>query len=157
MNGAATLVLRREAAKVYLLLDYLSGRADRSLRPTEEELARSLLDRRNRVERPDAGTQGQPQTIAQDDDPRAGIERDLYDPTRLVLRTMRLCKEAGGENRDTAQDHHNIDADTAFLMRARDMLNARALPATSETIAFSALVAARSFSRARGGEPAAEF
>ena len=159
MNGAATLVLKREAAKVYLLLDYLSGRADRSLRPTEEELARSLLDRRNRAERPDASTQGQPQTITKDEDPRAEIERDLYDPTRLVLRTMRLCKEATCENKelDTTQEHHGINADAAFLMRARDMLNARALPATSETIAFSALVAAHSSSREKGVEPAAEF
>src|SRR5271155_5215875 len=38
-----TRFLNREAAEVYLLLDFLSGRADRSLRPTSDEQARSLL------------------------------------------------------------------------------------------------------------------
>ena len=40
--------LDREAAKVYLLLDFLSGRAEQSLRPTQEEQARILIDRQNR-------------------------------------------------------------------------------------------------------------
>src|SRR5271165_4485957 len=130
MNGAATPVLEREAAKVYLLLDYLSGRSDRSLRPTEEELARSLLDRRNRSGAPDASGEGQPQSTAKDTSQHSEIERDLYDPTRLVLRTMRLCTETvrGMPGTDTAQKHQDFDADLAFLMRARDMLNARALP-----------------------------
>jgi hypothetical protein len=38
--------LNREAAEVYLLLDFLSGRADRSLRPSPHEQASALLQQR---------------------------------------------------------------------------------------------------------------
>src|SRR5215471_21514442 len=75
-----TAFLNREAAEVYLLLDFLSGRADRSLRPTQQEVARSLMDQRTRPDAPDSESEKQ----------RADIEQDLQDPTRLVLRTMRI-------------------------------------------------------------------
>lgn len=72
--------LNRETAEVYLLLDFLSGRADRSLRPTQEERARTLLDQQNH-----------PNTNNTNEDQwRAAIEDDLSEPTRLVLRTMRI-------------------------------------------------------------------
>jgi hypothetical protein len=79
-RGERTAFLNREAAEVYLLLDFLSGRADRTLRPTEEERLRCLVDRHERL------------GVADNDCDRqsAEIETDLCDPTRLVLRTMRV-------------------------------------------------------------------
>jgi hypothetical protein len=62
--------LDREAAEVYLLLDFLSGQADRSLRPTQEERVRSLLDRQDR---PDAAKADQDAECAE-------IESDLSRP-----------------------------------------------------------------------------
>jgi hypothetical protein len=121
--------LDREAAKVYLLLDFLSGRAEQSLRPTQEEQARILIDRQNRT----GSTDGD----GVDEKPRAEIEADLYDPTRLVLRAMRI-------NNPIAPSDQTFHADATFLMRARDMLNARARPATDATIAFTSLVLAHS-------------
>src|SRR5262245_18154951 len=72
--------LNREAAEVYLLLDFLSGRSDRSLRPTQEEQARSLLEKRNNPPPPETPEEKQ----------RTEVEEDLSDPTRLVLRAMRI-------------------------------------------------------------------
>ena len=43
MEALPIRFLNREAAEVYLLLDFLSGRSGRSLRPTADEQARSLL------------------------------------------------------------------------------------------------------------------
>ena len=115
--------LNRETAEVYLLLDFLSGRADRSLRPTQEERARTLLDQQNH-----------PNTNNTNEDQwRAAIEDDLSEPTRLVLRTMRI-------QYPLEQENPLFQADAAFLMRARDVLNTRASPATGATIAFTSLV-----------------
>ena len=117
--------LNRETAEVYLLLDFLSGRADRSLRPTQEERARTLLDQQNN-----------PNTAeTMEDRWRATIEEDLSEPTRLVLRTMRI-------QYPLEQENPQFQADAAFLMRARDVLNIRASPATGATIAFTSLVSA---------------
>ena len=115
--------LRREAAEVYLLLDFLSGRTDRSLRPTQEEMARSLLDRRNNPPHADPTLEAE----------REKIENDLADPTRLLQRTfaIRYPPEEGTKN---------FASDAAFLLRARDALNSRAAPTSGATIAFSALV-----------------
>ena len=115
--------LRREAAEVYLLLDFLSGRTDRSLRPTQEEMARSLLDRRNNPTHSDPTLEVE----------REKIENDLADPTRLLQRTfaIRYPPEEGTKN---------FASDAAFLLRARDALNSRAAPTSGATIAFSALV-----------------
>lgn len=115
--------LRREAAEVYLLLDFLSGRTDRSLRPTQEEMARSLLDRRNNPTHSDSTLEAE----------REKIENDLADPTRLLQRTfaIRYPPEEGTKN---------FESDAAFLLRARDALNSRAAPTSGATIAFSALV-----------------
>lgn len=115
--------LRREAAEVYLLLDFLSGRTDRSLRPTQEEMARSLLDRRNNPTHSDSTLEAE----------REKIENDLADPTRLLQRTfaIRYPPEEGTKN---------FASDAAFLLRARDALNSRAAPTSGATIAFSALV-----------------
>lgn len=115
--------LRREAAEVYLLLDFLSGRTDRSLRPTQEEMARSLLDRRNNPTHSDPTLEVE----------REKIENDLADPTRLLQRTfaIRYPPEEGTKN---------FESDAAFLLRARDALNSRAAPTSGATIAFSALV-----------------
>ena len=117
--------LDREAAEVYLLLDFLSGQADRSLRPTQEERVRSILDRQDR---PDADKADQDAECTE-------IEKDLCDPTRLVLRTMRIKypDRIGGQT---------FPADAAFLVRARDVLNTRASPATGLTIAFTSMAAA---------------
>ncbi len=45
------------------------------------------------------------------------------------------------------QENPKFQADAAFLMRARDVLNTRASPATGATIAFTSLVAASSHGR----------
>jgi len=131
--------LNRETAEVYLLLDFLSGRADRSLRPTQEERARTLLDQQNH-----------PNTVdTKEGRWRADIDDDLSEPTRLVLRTMRI-------QYPLEQENPQFQADAAFLMRARDVLNTRASPATGATIAFTSLVSAGS----HGGqlaEHAADF
>jgi len=119
-NSERAAFLRREAAEVYLLLDFLSGRADRSLRPTQEEQARALLDQHSR-------------TNSACDEERANIEGDLCEPTRLVLRTMRIKYPIG-----TASE--SFGADATFLVRARDVLNTRAWPATGLTIAFTSMV-----------------
>jgi hypothetical protein len=131
--------LNRETAEVYLLLDFLSGRADRSLRPTQEERARTLLDQQNH-----------PNTNNTNEDQwRAAIEDDLSEPTRLVLRTMRI-------QYPLEQENPLFQADAAFLMRARDVLNTRASPATGATIAFTSLVAASSHGR-QPSEQLADF
>ena len=117
--------LRREAAEVYLLLDFLSGRTDRSLRPTQEEMARSLLDRRNNPTHPDPTP-----TLEVE---REKIENDLADPTRLLQRTFAI-------RYPPVEGTKNFESDAAFLLRARDALNSRAAPTSGATIAFSALV-----------------
>ncbi len=87
--------------------------------------ARALLDRQNHPDDP-----------ATDDElQRATIEEDLSDPTRLVLRAMRI-------QYPLEQQNPKFQADAAFLMRARDVLNTRASPATGATIAFTSLLAA---------------
>ena len=128
-----TAFLNREAAEVYLLLDFLSGHADRSLRPTQEEQARSLLDQRN-----NPGVPATALEIA-----RAEIEKDLSDPTRLVQRTIRIGYPLNDEDK-------NFESDATFLMRARDVLNSRADPVTGATIAFTSLA----FLHTRKNKPA---
>lgn len=122
-----TVFLTRTAAEVYLLLDFLSGRADRSLYPTREEQLRSFAH----------GQATAPKADTVDRTDHTEIERDLADPTRLVKRTMRI-----GFSPEAATA--SFESDAAFLMRARDMLNSRAAPATGATIAFTALVAGHS-------------
>ena len=63
----------------------------------------------------------------------AEIETDLCDPTRLILRTMRIKYPMEPADQ-------RFQADAAFLMRARDVLNTRAAPATGLTIAFTSMV-----------------
>jgi hypothetical protein len=135
-----TRFLDREAAKVYLLLDFLSGRAEQSLRPTQEEQARTLIDKQNRAN----------PTEGADEKQRADIEADLYDPTRLVLRAMRISNPIKPSD-------ETFHADATFLMRARDMLNARACPASDATIAFTSLVLAQSPTNRHDIEHTAEF
>ena len=127
--------LNREAAEVYLLLDFLSGRADRSLRPTSQEQAGSLLqDQLLQVARPTGDNLvphlQQKQNL---DKQRATIEEDLKDPTRLVMRTMAIKYPIG-------ESDENFEFNAAFLMRARDVLNTRAAPATGATIAFTSMM-----------------
>ena len=131
-SGERLAFLQREAAEVYLLLDFLSGRTDRSLRPTQEELARSLLDRRNNPKNPDTTLEAQ----------REKIENDLADPTRLLQRTFAIRYPLD-------EDTKNFESDAAFLLRARDALNGRAAPASGATIAFTTLV----FQHAGAGNP----
>jgi hypothetical protein len=124
----------REAAEVYLLLDFLSGRADRSLRPTQEEQARAFLEGHRPADRND------PEPCERE---RARIERDLSDPTLIVLRTMEI-------QYPPKRSSQNFAADATFLVRARDVLNTRAAPVTGATIAYTSLVYA-STRRARKG------
>ena len=131
-SGERLAFLQREAAEVYLLLDFLSGRTDRSLRPTQEELARSLLDRRNNPKNSDTTLEAQ----------REKIENDLADPTRLLQRTFAIRYPLD-------EDTKNFESDAAFLLRARDALNGRAAPASGATIAFTTLV----FQHAGAGNP----
>src|SRR2546423_1795054 len=133
--------LNREAAEVYLLLDFLSRRADRSLRPTADEQARSLRDLQQY--RPD-------EAASEEQKWRAEIEKDLSDPTRLVLRTMRIKYPIEPADQ-------SFQADATFLMRARDALNTRAWPTTGLTIAFTSMVFNHSRSGQRGPEGLAEF
>jgi hypothetical protein len=133
-----TRFLNREAAEVYLLLDFLSGRADRSLRATSDEQARSLLQDQLHASTKAAEDQLSPegrrrQRAAEKD--RREIERDLKDPTQLVLRTMQI-------KYPLAPTDENFETNAAFLMRARDVLNTRAAPATGATIAFTSMVSA---------------
>jgi len=116
--------LNREAVEVYLLLDFLSGRTDRSLRPTQGELAHTVLDQQHRSN----------QTPSIDEQQRRDIEEDLNDPTRLILRTMRI-------KYPLERSDQMFQADATFLMRARDVLNTRASPASGMTIAFTSMVA----------------
>jgi hypothetical protein len=118
--------LDREVAEVYLLLDFLSGRADRSLRPTEEEHARALLERDRRSGEPDRQDDADSRKWQQ-------IDADLCDPTRLVFRTMRIKYPVRPDDAD-------FEANSAFLIRARDVLNTRAWPATGTSIAFTSMV-----------------
>lgn len=136
--------LNREAAEVYLLLDFLSGRADRSLRPTQEERARSVLDQQQRSTRPaDA-------KVPVGEKEQREIEEDLCDPTRLVYRTMRIKYPIQPEDKE-------FEADATFLMRARDVLNTRAWPATGATIAFTSMVSCPSPRKRTTGEGVSEF
>lgn len=139
-RGERTAFLNREAAEVYLLLDFLSGRADRTLRPTEEERLRCLVDRHDR--------RGLVET--DHDQQSAEIETDLCDPTRLVLRTMRIKYPIETSDR-------SFQADAAFLMRARDVLNTRASPATGVTVAFTSMVAGKAHDRQDDAEGIAQF
>jgi hypothetical protein len=139
-RGERTAFLNREAAEVYLLLDFLSGRADRSMRPTEEERLRCLVDRHDRN-----GGAG-----ADADEQRTEIETDLCDPTRLILRTMRIKYPIEPADQ-------RFQADAAFLMRARDVLNTRAAPATGLTVAFTSMVAGQSHDGQDGAEGIAQF
>jgi|HubBroStandDraft_1064217.scaffolds.fasta_scaffold55782_2 hypothetical protein len=136
-RAAREKLLNREAAEVYLLLDFLSGRADRSLRPTCEEQGQSLLQ--DRLHSPDPKPSPDlpaPELKAREDfeKRRAKIEADLRDPTQLVLRTLQIKYPIGEQDKE-------FDADAAFLMRARDVLNSRAAPATGASIAFTSMLA----------------
>ena len=131
--------LNREVTEVYLLLDYLSGRADRSLRPTQEEQARAFLDQRGVAD----------SSTTPHDAERARIEADLADPTKLVLRTMAI-------RYPLKQEDARFAADAAFLLRARDVLNTRAAPATGATIAYTSLVCDRG-AHDTGGERVTDF
>jgi hypothetical protein len=130
--------LNREAAEVYLLLDFLSGRADRSLRPTSEEQAGSLLQDQLLKTTPAAVDSAIPadRERKDHDKQRSIIEADLKDPTRLVMRTMQIKYPIGEGDED-------FEVNAAFLMRARDVLNTRASPATGMTIAFTSMLAHR--------------
>jgi len=144
--------LNREAAEVYLLLDFLSGRADRSLRPTSEEQAGSLLQDQLLRATPaavDSLIAAAPERKCLDKQ-RLAIEADLKDPTRLVIRTMEIKYPIGEGDED-------FEVNAAFLMRARDVLNTRASPATGATIAFTSMMSGqRSKIRAdRGGDVSA--
>lgn len=147
--------LNREAAEVYLLLDFLSGRADRSLRPTSEEQAGSLLQDQLLKAAPVVAD-----SLIEDarrrkdlDEQRLRIEADLRDPTRLVVRTMQIQYPIGEGDAD-------FEVNAAFLMRARDVLNTRAAPATGATIAFTSMLSgqrSRSLSVRDGDVSAWEF
>ncbi len=128
--------LNREAAEVYLLLDFLSGRADRSLRPSSDEQGRSLLQDQllKSTQTPSADEDPEQQKRRKDAEKgRQEIEKDLSDPTQLVLRTMRI-------KYPIVESDENFEANAAFLMRARDVLNTRAAPATGATIAFTSML-----------------
>jgi hypothetical protein len=128
--------LNREAAEVYLLLDFLSGRADRSVRPTSDEQGRALLQERQVLSTyppSDHLTEEEKKQRNDDEKRRQSIEADLQDPTRLVLRTMEIKYPLGEGDED-------FEAHATFLMRARDVLNTRAAPATGATIAFTSML-----------------
>ncbi len=119
--------LNREAAEVYLLLDFLSGRSDRSMTASPDELGRALLN-----EQAAKGIASDASTESEIAD-RARVEADLKDPTRLVLRVMAIKYPlTPGSGR--------FETDAAFLLRARDVLNYRASPASGATIAFTWMV-----------------
>jgi hypothetical protein len=122
-GGDHVAFLNREAVEVYLLLDFLSGRTDRSLRPTQGELAHTVLDQHSRSN----------PSPSPDEQQRREIEDDLNDPTRLILRTMRI-------KYPLERSDKTFQADATFLMRARDVLNTRASPASGLTIAFTSMV-----------------
>jgi len=121
----------QEAAKVCLLLEYLSGRsAIPSCASHGAQLSGRML-------------QGPVDRVADCPAARAcqEIESDLVDPTRLAMRTARIACDAAPANTDFA-------ADIAFLMRARHCLNAAASPASAVTIAFTAMVIGKRYTKA---------
>ena len=148
--------LNREAAEVYLLLDFLSGRSDRSLRPTADEQARSLMQAQvhaavqGAAANPAfaAGADAVPPHVPVDIAAARKIEADLQDPALLILRVMQI-------HYPIEPDNQNFEADAAFLLRARDVLNSRAAPATGATIAFTSMVVARGAKAPRGTAPRA--
>jgi hypothetical protein len=103
-------VLKREAAQVYLLLDYLSGQSDRSL-------TRQISEQHPH----DKSTDEPP--------PRPGRFAEL------AKRAMRLRY---------SPEREHFDEDAAFLLQTRDELSALAHPANCQSIAFTALVSAKS-------------
>lgn len=79
--------LNREAAEVYLLLDFLSGRIDKSLRPSQQEQLQALLqDPRNRSDRSQDGG-----SVAGNDDPCFGITAVLTSYALQVVRRGRTA------------------------------------------------------------------
>jgi tetratricopeptide (TPR) repeat protein len=90
--------LNREAAEVYLLLDYLSGRPDRSLGVPSQ----------------DSPSAGQQNTTQQPE----SVDADLRDPTRPVKRAMKI-------KYPLKEDSMDFESDAAFIVLARDMLNRR--------------------------------
>lgn len=157
-NAETTRVrfLNREAAEVYLLLDFLPGRSDRSLRPTADEQARSLLQAQvdaavqgaaaNPVGAARDAADGVPSRLPVDMAAARKIEADLQDPALLILRVMQI-------HYPIQPDNQNFEADAAFLLRARDVLNSRAAPATGATIAFTSMVAASGAKAPKGTPP----
>ena len=130
--------LNREAAEVYLLLDFLSGRSDRSIAASPDELGRALL-----CEQATKTTVVDDSTAAEIAD-RVRVEADLKDPTRLILRVMAI-------KYPLVPDSSQFEADAAFLLRVRDVLNSRAAPATGAMIAFTWMVLRERLRRRRTG------
>ncbi len=126
--------LDRELAEVYLLIDYLSGRPDKSLRPSHEEQAQTLLFCTLNQDH------GSPQAEVdpagnRNAEAHADIERDLANPCRLLYRVMEIKFPIQASGTGSA-------GNAAFLLGCRDILNLRAAPATGATIAFTTLVSA---------------
>lgn len=111
--------LKRDLAEVFLMLDFLSSHAS---------------GRDWSVNAPTVLTPNRPKSSAE---PfwLEEIEASLENPTALVRRICAI-KEAIVRN-DFSRDWLS---DAAFLLRAKEILNDRASPATSTTIAFTAMV-----------------
>jgi hypothetical protein len=124
------LFVRQVMADVYALLDFLSGRARPSLTSPPYRRHNGAAARRN----PDAN--GTPRDSVLE---RERIEADLEQPTTLIQRAMQIGKSLGEGN--VSPD------DAAFLVRARDLLNLRAAPASGSSIVFTLLVISKSSSR----------
>ena len=130
LSDAQSASLDQEAAKVCLLLEYLSGRTAIPLcGPPDMRRGGSALQ--------DGGDRG---TGSVDIRACQEIETDLADPTRLALRAARIAY-------DVPPADVPVAADIAFLMRARHCLNVAAGPANAVTIAFTAMVIGKRYTK----------
>ncbi|CAH2601232.1 conserved membrane protein of unknown function [Rhodovastum atsumiense] len=132
---ARSQFLNREAAEVYLLLDYLSGRSDKSLAGIHGGGAA--------VSGPRSQDVSLVQQATSDGGRRAEVEGDLQGATLLVRRAMAI-------KYPLTEQSASFDADAAFLVRARDVLNSRAWPANGSTIAFTLMVSGEQSVNAAG-------
>jgi hypothetical protein len=122
-------IFQRELNEVYLLIDYLSGRPDKTL-IAFDNIALADLDAESRLgllgeaNPPAAASAGGPS-------PEAAPEAPLGD---VLSKICFLRYPPDGVRQMKAEN-------AAFLLRVRDRLNLLAYPASGMTIAFTAMVA----------------
>jgi hypothetical protein len=113
-------LLEREAAEVCLLLDFLVGRADRPL-----------------IGAPQDGP-AQAFSSPQDNALRDRKNHDAAQPEIGFVLSDQFVRQVMAAQCPTGR--RDFAKDATFLLRAREVLNARAAPASGSTIAYTLLV-----------------